>query len=85
VRADHHRCERRVRAGPGGHDVADGVERHVEAEVAHPGDHEIASGAVLVGEREPGIAPFAVRAVDPADLAEFVETAEQATDVDAKR
>ena len=39
-----------------------GVDRHVEAEVAHPPDHEVAPGLVGVGQRQPGAPLLAVRA-----------------------
>ena len=84
VRAGHHRRERRVRAGTGGDDVADRVDRHVEAEVAHPGDDEVAARAVGVGERQAGAAALAVRAVHRADLAERLEALPQPADVDAE-
>ena len=48
VRARHHRRRRRVGAGPGGDDVADGVDGDVEPEVAHPADDEVAA---LAGRR----------------------------------
>ena len=41
---------------PSRHDVADGVDRYDQAELAHPTHEQIAAGAVFVSEREPAIA-----------------------------
>ena len=40
--------------GACGDDVADGVDRHVHAEIAHPRHHEIATLAIDVGQRQAG-------------------------------
>ena len=72
------------RPGPRGDDVADLVDRHGEAEVAHPADHEVAALAVDVGEREAGAALLAVRTLDGPDLAELLQAGPQPTAVDAQ-
>ncbi|MEZ5168393.1 MAG: helix-turn-helix domain-containing protein [Acidimicrobiales bacterium] len=64
-------------AGEHAHDVADPVDRHLEAEVAHPGDHEIAAGPVVVGE---GQASTSGRPVDRADLGQRGEASEEAVE-----
>ena len=68
-------------AGPGGHHVADGVDGDVEAEVAHPGDDEVAAVAVGLGERQPA-APAVARV---AHRAELPEPAQEALTVDPQR
>ncbi len=47
-------------------------------------DDQISSRPVGVGQREPSVAPLAVRAVDATDLAEFVDSPEQSRGVDAE-
>src|SRR2546422_770771 len=54
VRAGHHRRPR-LPTGAGGDDVADGVDGDVEAQVAHHRDHEVATEAVVVGERQSAV------------------------------
>ena len=61
-------------------DVADGVDRHREAEVAHPSHEQIAAGPVFVAEREPAIAS----ARQGPDAIECIEPAEQAVKVDPR-
>ena len=75
VTAGHDGCERRVAArwGPGGDDVADRVDRHVEPEVAHPPDHEIAPGAVGGGERQAGTAVGSLDRPDRGERCEVVD------------
>ena len=75
---------RGIGSRPGGDDVADRVDRHVEPEVAHPRHDEVAALAVVVGQRQPGAAPLAVRPVDRADLAERLDPCRQAVAVDAQ-
>ena len=62
--------------------VADRVDRDLEAQIAHPRDHEVAARPVLVGERQPGTA---LRVGDRADARQLVETVDQAATVDAQR
>src|SRR5262249_60582903 len=57
-----------------GDDVADGVDRYREAEVAHPSYEQIAARPILVAEREPAIAaagqgPDAIECIEPAEQA----------------
>ena len=81
VRAGHHRRLIGRVWHPPDH-VADRVDRDLEPEIAHPRDHEIAAGPVLVGERQPGTA---LRIGDRADARQLVETVDQAGTVDAQR
>ena len=67
-----------------GHDVADGVDRHVEPEVAHPADDEVAAVPVGVGQGEAGAALLAVGTLDRTDLAELDEPRPQPVAVDAE-
>ncbi|MEZ5216585.1 MAG: hypothetical protein R2715_08340 [Ilumatobacteraceae bacterium] len=83
VRPHHHGCERRIGTGVGRDDVADPVDRHVEAEVRHPRHDEAAALAVGVGEREPSVAPIAGGPVDATDLAEGVEPGGETEAVDS--
>jgi len=53
VRAGHHRRQIGPTPGAQAEDVANGVDRHLQAELAHPADDEIAAAAVVVGERQP--------------------------------
>ncbi len=71
VRAGHHRRRRRVRARPGGDDVADVVDGDGQAEVVHPADDEVAAVAVGVGEGQAGAPLLAVGPLDRPDLAQF--------------
>jgi len=64
-----------------GDDVADGVDRYREAEVAHPSHEQIAARPVLVAEREPAIAA----AGQGPDAIECIEPAEQAVEFDPGR
>jgi hypothetical protein len=73
VGAGHHR-RATLAAGQHGHHVADPVDDHLESEVRHPRDDEVAAGPVGVGEGEPG-AP--ARALDPAHLRQLVDASEQ--------
>ena len=66
---------------PRADDVADLVDVDAQAEVAHPADDEIATAAIVVGERE----PRATAAVDRADLGERVEAGAQARERDRRR
>jgi hypothetical protein len=73
VRAEHHRRHLLASAAHAD-DVADRVDGHREAEVAHPLNEQVAPGAVLVAEREPAIAaagqrPDAVEGFEPAEQA----------------
>ena len=84
VRTDHHGREARIAPGPGGDDVADGVDPHVETEIDHPGDHEVTAAPVVVGEGEPGRAAAAVDTLDRPDLGQRLEPIGQARDVDSQ-
>jgi hypothetical protein len=53
--AEHH-GRQILAAAAHAHDVADGVDRYDQAELAHPTHEQIAAGAVFVSEREPAIA-----------------------------
>ena len=76
VGTHHHRCA--FAGPPRGDHVADAVDRHVEAEVAHPGHHELAPGAIVVAERQAA----ASATLDRTDLGQRFQTLEQAVDVD---
>ncbi len=80
VRAEHHR---RTILAPGAHadDVADGVDGDRHAAPAHPLHEQVATGAILVAEREPAIAA----ARQGADPIEGLEPSDEAVEVDARR
>jgi hypothetical protein len=59
VAAGHDGRGARVPPGPGGDDVADPVDPHIEAEVAHPAHDQLAAAGVVVGERQPAVAAVA--------------------------
>ncbi len=65
---------------PGAEHVADAVDLHTEAEIAHPRHDEVAAVAVGVGERQPAGAA----AVDRTDLGERGDAVEQAGAVDRR-
>ena len=67
-------------ARPRADHVADLVDRDVEAEVAHPRDHQVATVLVGVGQRESVVAA----SLDRADLGERSEAAQQPSAVDAQ-
>ena len=73
VRAGHHGCQVRIASGAGRDHVADGIDLDLHAQITHPADHEVTPGAVLVGQGEAGVAPFAMWPVDAADLTERVD------------
>ena len=79
VRAEHHRgCV--LASGAHADDVADRVDGHLEAELAHPLHEQVAPGVVLVAQREPAIAAAGQRP----DAVEGLEPAEQAVAVDVR-
>jgi hypothetical protein len=78
--AEHHRREV-LAAFAHADDVADRVDGHGEAELAHPAHQEVAAGAVVVAQREAAIAA----AGQGADAVEAVEPAEQALAIDPRR
>ena len=70
-----------VGARPGGDDVADAVDPHVEPEVAHPADDQLAAAGVVVGERQPAVAAVA----GVADGRQGLEVGQQPVGVDRRR
>ena len=81
----HHRLLGRVGPCSGSDDVANRIDSHVETEVAHPGEHEIAAGFVVVGQRETGATRLAVGTADRSDLAEISDPTEQTIAVDTQQ
>jgi hypothetical protein len=84
VRANHHRRGCRVAAGACGNDVADGIDRNLHAEIAHPRDHEIATLAIDVSQRQPGTAALTIWPVNGADLTQRFESLPQTLAIDAQ-
>jgi hypothetical protein len=66
------------RARPGGDHIADPVHPDVEAQGAHPPDHELAAAGVLVGEREAAVPAVA----GVADRRQCLDVREQAVGLD---
>ena len=66
------------RARPGGDHVADPVDPHVEAQGAHPPDHELAAAGVLVGERQAAVPAVA----GVADRRQGLDVRQQAVGLD---
>ena len=60
--------------------IADAIDRHVQAQVTHPGHHQVTTGPVLVGERQ------AARpsAFDGADGRQILYAPQQAVTVDTE-
>ena len=81
VRTRHHR-RKIMPPGPHADDVADGVDRHVETEIAHPRHHEVAPEAILFGERQTRATPLPLGTDDRADLAQGLESVGQPARVD---
>ncbi len=61
--------------------VADAIDDDLEAEVPHPGDDEIPTGLVLIGE---GQAATSFGPPDRADLGERSQSSEQPIDINAQ-
>ena len=80
VRAEHDRRQL-LAAGTRADDVADGIDAHPQADLAHPPHEQIAAGAVFLAEREPAVAA----AGQGADAVECIEPAEQSLEVDPRR
>ena len=81
VRAAHDGRKRLIEPGALADDVPDGVDADVEAEILHPGHHQVPARAVLVGERE----ARGTAALDGSDLREIGEPPQQAIGVDVHR
>lgn len=69
VRSGEHGAGRGVRAEHADH-VADAVDGHVQAEIAHPGDDELAPDPVFVGECQTGASLGARDGTDRGELGE---------------
>ena len=63
-------------------DVSDDVDGHVEAEVAHPSNHQIATVSIGVGQGQTGAAPLASAPGDRTDLGEILQTSEETAPID---
>ena len=61
-------------------DIADSIDLHRQAELAHPADHQFAPLPVLVAQRQ---STYSI-AGDAADLGQLIETPAQTLTVDAQ-